>query len=81
MAKRGETVSEETKAKMRAAHAARWAERRPELLKACNYIHVGAKRSSTTRARMSWSHQGRKHSPETIEKIRQAAIVRRQGTP
>ena len=78
MAKKGETLSEETKAKMRASQQARVSRNREQLLQACNYIHIGAKRNATTRAKMSWARQGRKHSPATIEKIRLAALARAQ---
>lgn len=78
MAKKGESISEETRAKMRASQQARVERDRERLLQACNYIHIGAKRSKKTRAKMSWARQGRQHSPETIEKIRAAALARSQ---
>jgi hypothetical protein len=69
MALKGQKTSEETKAKMRAAHRAR-IDANPELYRqACNYIHIGAKRSQTTRDKMSEAHKGHKPSQETIAKI------------
>jgi len=73
MAKKGETTSEETRAKMSAAHEKRWRSKRNIYLQVCVYsVHQGAKRSKLTRKLMSESHKGHQHSPETIEKIREA---------
>lgn len=67
MAKKGEKTSEETRAKMAAAHQKRWANHREVYLQNCNYVHIGAKRTSETRRKMHVS-QIRQHA---VRKVRE----------
>jgi hypothetical protein len=53
----GTKASRKTRAKMRAAHLARWKKNRRRYLVECIYIHRGAKRSTKTRRLMSQAHK------------------------
>ena len=65
--------SEETNAKMSAAHKGK---PKSEEHKA---KMRGGKHSQETKARVSTAHKGRSHSEETKQKLREAWKVRREG--
>lgn len=73
---KGKTMSEEQKQKISRALKGRVLQK--TILKGKAHPMYGKKQSEETKLKRSNSLRGRKHSPETIEKLRQAALLREE---